>query len=438
MWRSATRLAAAALVMAGAPSVLHAQRGAIDGYVSVGVDHLPNVDDATELRARVLIERSWSSGPWRLRGAALAEGLAANRDRARRDGHLQIREATVAWAGEAFEVRAGLGTIVWGRLDEVQPTDVINPLDASKYLLEGRSEARLPVAHARVRWFAGERATVEGVWVPLFTRGRYDVLDEASSPFNLLNDARRCTPSPVCPTVAQFIRHEPPRSLRNSQGGARLSVTIGRVDWAVAAYTGLPGFGRISTGPIGLPPPQPGDPPILYPPVLVFERYPRFTMIGGDLETVHGDWAWRGELALTTGDTVATGHSPLGVEGHSLRAGVGADRKAGAFRLNGTVLLERRVPDAYPVAGVAGATDTNVSLVVGGERPFARNTRKLRVFGAWNLADRSGFARTIGTWSIRDNLSLEGTLGWFFGEGDDTISRFAQRDFLALSLKTYF
>jgi hypothetical protein len=60
------------------------------------------------------------------------------------------------------------------------------------------------------------------------------------------------------------------------------------------------------------------------------------------------------------------------------------------------------------------------------------------VFGAWNVADNSGFARSIGTWSLRDNLSLEGSIGWFFGQGDDAISRFAERDFVTLSLKTYF
>ena len=128
-----------------------AQRGPVDGYVSVGVDHLPNLDDSTELRARLFVERAWTSGSWRLRGAVLGEGLAADRDRTRRDGHLQIREATIAWSGDAFDVRAGVGTIVWGRLDEVQPTDVINPIDASKYLLDGRAEARLPVAHLRAR-----------------------------------------------------------------------------------------------------------------------------------------------------------------------------------------------------------------------------------------------------------------------------------------------
>ena len=300
----------AALLLSPAPA--RAQRGALDGHASIGVDHLPNVEDTTELRARLFVERGWTLGPWRIRGAVLGEGLTADRDRTRHDGHLQVREATVAWSGGAFDVRAGIGTIVWGRLDEVQPTDVVNPLDASKYLLEGRADARLPVAHARVRWFAGEQATVEGVWVPLFTRGRYDVLDEASSPFNLLADAGRCQPSPACPPVAQFIRHEPERSLRTSQGGARLSATTGRVDWALAVYSGFPGFGRISAGPIGLPP---GTPPDFIPPVLVFENYPRFTIIGGDAETVRGQWAIRGEMAVTTGDTVVTGVSPLGGRG---------------------------------------------------------------------------------------------------------------------------
>jgi hypothetical protein len=431
MWRSGLAVAlATALTAIAAPA--SAQSGPVDGHVVVGVDHLPNVDEATELRAGLFLEKAWTAGAWRLRGAALAEGLVADRSGTVRDGHLQIREATLGWSGGAFDLRAGIGAIVWGRLDEVQPTDVVNPLDAAKYLLRGRSEARLPVTHARVRWFAGEHATIEGVWVPLFTRGRYDVLDEASSPFNLLGDARRCEPSPACPPIAGHFRREPPRTLASSQGGARVSLTTGRVDWAVAAYSGFPGFGRVSVGPVGLPPPLPGEPPRPVGPVMIFEDYPRFTMVGGDFETVHGDWATRGELAWTTGDTIFAPDSQLGVEGRSVRAGIGADRKAGAYRLNGTLLVEHRAADA------GAFSDTNVSVVAGGERGFARDTRKVQAFGAWNVSDRSGFLRTIATWSLRDNLALDGTLGWFFGRGDDAISRFSERDFLAISLKTYF
>jgi hypothetical protein len=437
--RAILTMAAACLAWSAAGRPAHAQRGPLDGYVSVGLDHLPNLEQTTEMRARLFVERAWTSGSWRLRGAALAEGLAADRGRTRRDGHLQIREATVGWSSGAFDVRAGIGTIVWGRLDEVQPTDVINPLDASKYLLDGRAEARLPVTHVRARWFAGEKAALEAVWVPLFTRGRYDVLDEADSPFNLLADADRCLPGPACPPVASFQRDEPARTLGTSQGGARLSATSGRVDWAVAVYSGYPGFGRLAAIPIGIRVPIGAPlPPVPPDAVVVLERFPRFTMLGGDVETVYGEWAIRGEAAFTSGDTVVTSTSPLGVDGRSLRAGIGADRKAGAFSLSGTLLIEHRDADADPARGIAGDTDTNVSVVVGSERGFARDTRKLRVFGAWNVADASGFARTIGSWSLRDNLSLEGSVGWFFGQGDDTISRFADRDFVTVSLKTYF
>ena len=46
-------------------------------------------------------------------------------------------------------VGSGFTRVVWGRLDEIQPTDVINPLDVSRFFFEGRAEARLPVALVR-------------------------------------------------------------------------------------------------------------------------------------------------------------------------------------------------------------------------------------------------------------------------------------------------
>ena len=65
---------------------------------------------------------------------------------------------------------------MWGRLDEVQPTDVINPIDAARFLLDGRSAARLGVAFVRGRYIASDRFAVEGVLVPVFARGTYDAV----------------------------------------------------------------------------------------------------------------------------------------------------------------------------------------------------------------------------------------------------------------------
>ena len=75
--------------------------------------------------------------------------------------------------------------MVWGRLDELQPTDVVNPLDVSRFFFEGRSEARLAVPLVRARIHAGENVSIEAVYVPIFRRGRFDRLAEDSSPFNI-------------------------------------------------------------------------------------------------------------------------------------------------------------------------------------------------------------------------------------------------------------
>lgn len=398
------------------------------GHVSVMGDHLPNAGEATELRVRAFVEQKLAPGE---RVAIVASGwtagLVAARDgEARQDLVAQPHDLYVDLTAGRFDVRAGLARVVWGRLDEVQPSDVINPLDVSAYLFEGRADARIPVPLTRVRWSASEAARLEVVWVPLFRRGRFDWLDEASSPFNLAQSAAIPCVTPDCPPV-RFARDLPPTTLEGSQGGARFQTTTGRVDWSLAAWRGTEAFGVYDAA-IGATPE--GTPALV-----VTERYPRFTMIAGDIESAHGHWAWRGEAAVFVDATLPGRTGPGengigGVDGRRVVAGAGADRRAGLTHVSATVLVEHRDTVAW--------SDTSVSLVGGLQRGFARETRQLRLFGAWNAADRSTFLRTSGGWRLRDDLWLEGTVGWFRGAGDHFFSRFSDRDFVSLRLKAYF
>jgi hypothetical protein len=424
-------------------------RDLLDGHVSIGADYLPNVGDTLEMRARLFVERKVDAGPnVRFSFSGWAEGLVADRadsfrpslpDRVGssvvRDAVARPHEAYVDIRTGSIDLRAGLSNVVWGRLDEVPPSDVINPLDISRYLFEGRNEARLPVPLVRARWAGSEALTVEGVWVPLFRRGRFDFLDEDSSPFNLLTDRDLCRGDAPCPPIPLAIaldRREPARTLANSQGGARVSATTGRVDWSVSGYRGFEPFGVVSIDPASTPF-APGPPS----PLRLIETYPRFTMIAGDVEAVRGAWAMRGEAAAFIDRTFqpvepsASDGIGAGIyEGHAIEAGGSIERKAGDYRINLAVLMERQVSDAF--------TETDVSLVMGAQRSFARETRRVLLFGLWNMADASGFLRSIGSWSLRDNLWLEGSVGWFLGEGTDTLSRFAARDFAYVKLKAYF
>ena len=421
------RVSRLALLMGALSVAPAAGQNAVDGHASVTIDHLPNAGDATEFRARVFAERGFSVNErLRFRLSGWAEGLLADRDGFVRDAAALPHEAYVEVRAGAFDVRAGLATSVWGRFDEVQPTDVVNPLDVSRYLFEGRSEARLPVLQTRLRWSANEATTVEGLWVPVFRRGRFDALDEPTSPFNLVADARPCSGAFAC-IQAPTDRATPPRTLASSQGGARVRTddgTRGLGGLGIPRHSALWRRGRRGGG-LG-----------------ASGRHARRTVSvvhddRGDFEASRGSWTLRGEAGWRVDDTLTAPADPAAAipaprieAGRSLQAGLGGDRKAGDYRVNASILVEHRDAVTFD--------DVDVTLVGGGERAFSRDTIRLRIFGTWNFSDASGFARTIAGWNVRDNLWLEGSVGWFIGEGDDTLSRFSSRDFVYLRLKTYF
>jgi len=395
----------AAVLLAG----LLAQASQPTGFVSVFGDHFPN-RDTTELRARVFAEEKADAGPRvRLTASGFAEGLLADRAGQVSDAIVEPQDVTFTLKTARAELTAGLARVVWGRLDELQPTDVVNPLDLSRFFFEGRSEARLAVPLVRGKLFAGDKASIEAVYVPFFRRARFDRLDEPSSPFNI---------APRLPqggqTAVPIVDRAPPRIAANAQGGARVSVTSGRVDWSVSAYDGFRPFGLYTPTPAG-----------------VLERsYARFTMVGADFETAKGAWAARGEVAVFPRDTFQTPSSPAIFEGRSFDAGGGVDRKAGDYHVSGDVLVHRESHD--------GGSRTDVSVIASVDREFARQKYASRLFAVYNPGQASGFLRGIASAALRDNVALEGSLGWFAGRGDDSVSRFADSDFAYVRLKYFF
>lgn len=397
-----------------------------DITTAVLADILPSLDEVVELRARVLAERRIAiTRRVRLTLAGTVEGLLADRAGGRRDAIARPRDVSMGLVSDRFDLVAGYTRVAWGRLDELQPTDVINPIDITKFFLEGRSEARMAVALVRARWFLPASITMEGVLVPDFRPGSFDELDEARSPFNLVQDSLRRLALP--PAVVPILeRAEPAMGWRTLQGGARLSATTRRVDWSLSFYRGFESVGRLVFDGIGAGPTT--SQPIVQ--VRIRELFPRFTMIGGDFETVRGAWALRGEVAAFVDRTFQPLHL-LGLdEGHGIDAGVGVERKAGDYRLSGTLLFQQES------SGVARRSD--LSLIVSADRRFARDTRVLQSFIVWSPTDESAFARIIGAVNLRDNVWLEGSGGWFIGRGDTAIGRFADRDFLYARLKVYF
>lgn len=398
----------------------------IDGYIGLLADVLPR-KDAGEFRPGILFDISSEIRGVKLQAEAAVEGLIARRGETVTHAAARARDIWAEVAVGHVEVRAGYGRVIWGRLDEIQPSDVINPIDAARFLLDGRSEARLPVGFVRARVFASESLTFEGVFVPFFRRGWFDQRDEPTSPFNLLKDA--ILPPGVMLAHAGVRHDNPAAAWRNVSGGGRVSATIGRVDVAGGVYRGFDAFGPVTFEITG--------PPVFTPaPAVVgelVEWHPRFTMVSGDFETVRGDWAMRGEVAMFPERTFAGVGRAGRVNGRSIDAGAGVDRRAGDYRVYGSAILHREWSEED-----AAIDRTDVSLVGSLERTFRRDTWLARAFGVMNPTDRSGFLRGLLLWKPRDNVTWEFSAAAFLGTGDDSIGRFKGRDFLFARLKYHF
>ncbi|HJR59800.1 MAG TPA: DUF1302 family protein [Vicinamibacterales bacterium] len=450
----------AALAILGLGSSANAQTvSRPTGTLSVFADAFPNGGGADappasastarssvrELRARLFVEQKLSpTERVRITLSGFAEGLVARRNDPRAAAHgsrrvdtaiARVHEATAEARLGRFDLYAGYGRVVWGRLDELQPTDVINPLDVSRFFFEGRSEARLPVALVRGRYYFTTDISLEGVYVPVFRSGRFDRLEEPSSPFNitptLAPDVAVCL-AIGCPTLPLTVVEQTPSTRwGNAQGGARFSATTGRLDWSLSAYRGFEPFPLVSVtlgGPAG---------------AFLRSSHARFTMLGGDFETVAGDWGLRGEVAAFVRDNFQA--SDLSVAGgSSLDAGLGVDRQAGDYHFSATVLFHRDAPDdpraasgPSPFAGtISRRQDT--SVVLSADRTFARERYQVRAFSVLNPSESSAFLRGIVMAKLRDDLALEASGGWFPGAGRDTIGRFNDSDFVYARMKLYF
>src|SRR4030095_1261297 len=165
-------------------------------------------------------------------------------------------------------------------------------------------------------------------------------------------------------------RPERAATIGNGQGGIRFSATKGTFDWSVSAYRGFETFWLGTIGAL--------TPGAAYLPVDIV--YPRFTMIGGDFETVRGEWGLRGEVAAFVDDNFQG--SLRVVQGSSIDAGVGVDRKAGAYRVSGTAIFHREAyDDPLAASGGTSSSESNLSLIVAADRTLSRERYRIRTFG---------------------------------------------------------
>ncbi len=126
----------------------------------------------------------------------------------------ELREGYFEVERPRWELRFGRQIILWGRADEINPTDVISPKNFTLLLPEGQAGFRSAVNALRVDTFLPWRVRAIGVYVPFFEQSLIPISD--------------------LPDGARLGERLPPIRFENGSAGLKLDRSGGDVDASLA------------------------------------------------------------------------------------------------------------------------------------------------------------------------------------------------------------
>lgn len=271
-----------------------------------------------EVASHLRIETAWTGiaggTPRNPSGAGVFD---LNRTRQDISPSLEAEEAYVEDVRPSFEVRVGLQKFAWGKLDELQPNDLLNPRKFYDPLLDDEIDRKVgvPAVAGTVALPVPETGAaptdlrLTAVWLPLVVPYHFPDIDERWFPpvARAPAKSRIAGPGGIELAVANSERFRnaavPARTLANGGGALRLAGLFHGADFSLYYYDGYdtaPAFDARATGFVRLDPasPQGVD---LRSAIDVFPIFRRIRSIGTDLAYELFGFAFRGEAAYILG-----------------------------------------------------------------------------------------------------------------------------------------
>ena len=313
-------------------------------------------------------------------------------------------ESYLRYRGDDLRVTVGTQTVIWGRIDEIPPTDRLSVQDLSRFILDDLQDRRRARPMVRVEGFAGENK-LDLLWTPTFRGAELPQKDSIWYPI----DRRRgeVLGLPGDPLLRQVVRE----ALIDDQApdadngfGLRFSRTEAAVDYALTVQQA-----RQST------------PYFRYdiPRNTLEARYPSAWSLGGDIGVEAGGAIWRLEAAWIS-DVPATreDYRYVEVEGVNWAAGVEFFPGDGDARVN----LQLAASTLYDTSDVLDRTDVynfNGAL----ELPFAQDRWRAKVRFFAGLDERDVYVNPEIVFLGWQPHSLYLEAHWFDGD-DGTLGGF--------------
>ena len=238
-------------------------------------------------------------------GAARGDNPVLDLDEIYQDKDLFVsfEEAYLDLIFRSFDLRLGKQKVSWGRLDELQPTDNMNPEDMTEFLFRPELERKIGVLGVGVTAYLGEW-TAEAVWSPFYTAYRFANREDRWFPPLLAVPGRVETdlgPVPVRTRYADV--DEPPHTLATSDAALRVGRRIGSAEVSASVFHGFDKtatFGARGTATL-VPTGDPAAPAAPSIDLSVFPTLHRITVVGGDLAVPMWVLALRAEAAWIRG-----------------------------------------------------------------------------------------------------------------------------------------
>ena len=222
---------------------------------------------------------------------------------------IEADEAYVEWIQKLFELKCGIQKVQWGKLDELNPVDNINPQDFSKFVLYKRVDRSIGVPMVKLDAYPPLWGlAMEAVWVPVFVPYRMARLGERWFPPVFYVDPVIDVQYPGTSSVIPVEIHEqvpephlPPRTFENSEMAFRLSKTIQNVDIAVSYFHGYDTYTPVYRGEGWLDVSLDGFTPKVSYIVDLLPQFDRIHVWGLELSAAIGEFTVRSEWAYFKG-----------------------------------------------------------------------------------------------------------------------------------------
>jgi hypothetical protein len=257
---------------------------------AVLVEDNRGVDDLSY--GHVLIQAEWKPGnEWEGQLEARIDGYSQDGNPSWHDVDLDYGDNWIRYRGDSARITVGTQTIIWGRIDEIPPSDRLSTIDANRLNLDDLPERRRSRATIRAEIF-GDESKLDLVYMPTFREAE---LPDADSIWYPIDRNRQEVLGVELPALISRTIRPNSRIVDNAPNndhavGLRYSSNYDGIEYALTAQHGRQTMPYFTYNPFTS---------------TFVAQYPRSTALGGDLAFENEGITWRFE-AVYLDDLPAT------------------------------------------------------------------------------------------------------------------------------------